>query len=123
MSQTKLPMHLFPGFYSQYAHDELPVQRICYMNPISAPSTRNDVVRETMTRSMNIANKTGQEYGVVTYDLTVALKAYSIQASEAPLYRDVKKTFFFRLFFFFIVFFVFFFVFAVDKTKKSLFLK
>ena len=39
-----------------------------------------------MKRSMNVANETGQEYGVVTYDLAVALKAYSIQALDAPLF-------------------------------------
>ena len=33
-----------------------------------------------------MANETGQEYGVVTYDLAVALKAYSIQALDAPLF-------------------------------------
>jgi hypothetical protein len=30
--------------------------------------------------------KRGQEYAVVTYDLQVALKAYSIQAIETPLF-------------------------------------
>lgn len=33
-----------------------------------------------MTRTISIAAETGQEYGVVTYDLAVTLKAYSIQA-------------------------------------------
>ena len=35
---------------------------------------------------MKVANETGQEYGVVTYDLAVALKAYSIQMLESPLF-------------------------------------
>ena len=35
---------------------------------------------------MNVAHETGQRYGVVTYDLAVALKAYSIQAVESPLF-------------------------------------
>ena len=56
------------------------------MDPISAPPTRKDVVRETMNRAMNVAIETHQEYGVVTYDLAVALKAYSIQALDAPLF-------------------------------------
>ena len=84
-SQVDKKFPLFPGFCSQFIHDHLPQQRIWYMDPISAPPTRNDVVRETMKRSMNVANETGQEYGVVTYDLAVALKAYSIQALDAPL--------------------------------------
>lgn len=56
------------------------------MDPISAAPTRNDVVHETMKRTMNVVIKTNQEYGVVTYELAVALKAYSIQALEAPLF-------------------------------------
>ena len=35
---------------------------------------------------MNVANETGQEYAVVTYDLQVAFKAHSIQAIETPLF-------------------------------------
>lgn len=56
------------------------------MDPIPAPPTRNDVVRETMKRTMAVAKETHQEYGVVTYDLAVALKAYSIQALDAPVF-------------------------------------
>ena len=84
MSQINQPMPLFPGFYLQYVQDTLPVQRICYTNPISAPPTRNDVVRETMMRSMNKVNKTGQEYGVVRYDLAVALKAHLFKHWKLP---------------------------------------
>ena len=54
------------------------------MNPISEPPTRNDVVQETMIRSLNVANEVNQEYAIVTYDLAVALKAYSIQALKTP---------------------------------------
>ena len=56
------------------------------MDPISAPPTRNDVVRETMSRTMRVAAETGQEYGVVTYDLAVTLKAYCIQALDSPIF-------------------------------------
>ena len=83
-SEVDKPLPLFPGFYSQFIHDHLPQQKIWYMDPISAPPTRNDVVRETMKRSLNVAIETHQEYGVVTYDLAVALKAYSIQALDTP---------------------------------------
>ena len=37
-----------------------------------------------MCRSLEYANRLGQEYCVVTYDLVVALKAYSIQELESP---------------------------------------
>ena len=39
-----------------------------------------------MIRTLKITNETGQDYAVVTYDLQVALKAYSIQAIETPLF-------------------------------------
>jgi len=56
------------------------------MDPMATSPTRNDVVRETMKRNMEVAVETNQEYSVVTYDLAVALKAYSIQSLEAPMF-------------------------------------
>lgn len=81
------PLH--SGFISKYLKDTLPLQRICYMDPISRSPTNNDVVRETMIRTMSVAKETGQEYGIVTYDLAVALKAYSIQQIEKPLFDNL----------------------------------
>ena len=78
------PLHA--GFMSKFVEDPLQLQRICYIGPIPRSPTNNDVVRETMIRTMNVANETGQEYAVVTYDLQVALEAYSIQAIETPLF-------------------------------------
>ena len=63
------------------------------MDPIAAPQTRNDVVRETMNRSMSVAIEAKQEYAVVTYDLAVALKAYSIQALDAQFYDKLLVMF------------------------------
>ena len=77
---------LHAGFISNLVTDRLPLQRICYMDPISSSPTNNDVVRETMVRTINVARETGQEYAVVTYDLAVASKAYSIQSVEAPTF-------------------------------------
>ena len=85
-AEVDKPLPLFPGYYSQFVQDHLPQQRLFYMDPICASPTRNDVVRETMNRSMNVAAETKQEYGIVTYDLAVALKAYSIQALETPMF-------------------------------------
>lgn len=59
------------------------------MEPLPAAPTRNDVVREIMKRSMKVAVETQQEYGIVTYDLAVAIKAYSIQALDAPLFDNL----------------------------------
>ena len=75
---------LFHGFYSQFVTDDLPQQSVCYMDPIPLPPTRNDVVRDTMIRSLNVAKEVNQSYAIVSYDLAVAIKAYSIQAIESP---------------------------------------
>ena len=90
LSQTlRKPMPLFPGYFSLFVVDELPEQVICYMDPISLPPTRNDVVKTTMERSLKVAAETNQEYGIVTYDLPVAIKAYCIQALEAPAFDQL----------------------------------
>ena len=77
---------LYAGFVSKYVKDPLPIQRICYMDPIPKSPTNNEVVKETMIRTLNVAKETGQEYAVVSYDLAVALKAYSIQALDEPFF-------------------------------------
>jgi hypothetical protein len=82
--QGSVPLH--DGFVSKFIMDPLPLQQICYMDPISSSPTKNEVVKETMIRTMNVAKETGQDYAVVTYDLAIATKAYSIQALEAPLF-------------------------------------
>ena len=80
------PLPLYPGFLSQFIKEPLPQHKIWYMEPISAAPTSNAIVRETMKRSMNVAMETQQEYGIVTYDPAVALKVYSIQALDTPLF-------------------------------------
>ena len=40
-----------------------------------------------MVRTLTIADETNQKYAIVTYDLAVALKAYSIQALQAPVFE------------------------------------
>lgn len=40
---------LYAGFMSQYIKDPLPIQHICYMDPISKSSTNNDVARVIST--------------------------------------------------------------------------
>lgn len=82
----EMPQQLFVGFFSQFAHDRPPVQKIPYMDPFPDSPTRNDVVQETTKRSLQVARETNQEYAVVTYDLAVAMKAYSIQSIEASLF-------------------------------------
>ena len=62
-----LPLHA--GFISQFVVDPLPLQRLCYNDPISRSSTNNDVVRESSVRALKIAYKVKQDVPVVTYYL------------------------------------------------------
>jgi hypothetical protein len=78
----KLP--LSNGYYSLFVQDSLPKTVLAYMDPISQPPTRNDVVQETMVRAVQVAAENKQPFAIVSYDLAVALKAYSIQAIKSP---------------------------------------
>ena len=80
--KQKLP--LYADFISQFIVDDLPRQRLCHNDSIFRSSTSNDVVRETMVRTLKIANETNQEFAVITYDLAIAPKAYAIRALEEP---------------------------------------
>lgn len=82
----KLP--LFNGFFAKFITDNLPKTVIAYMDPISKPPTRNDV-QETMVRTLKVAKEMKQDYAIVSYDLAVALKAFSIQALQAPLFDNL----------------------------------
>ena len=65
---------LLAGFISQFVVDPLPLQRLCYNDPISRFSTNNDVVRERTVRALKIAYKVNQDLAVVTYYLAIASK-------------------------------------------------
>lgn len=77
-------LSLSNGYYSLFVQDSLPRTVIAYMDPISQPPTRNDVVQETMVRAMKVAAENKQKYAIVSYDLAVALKAFSIQSLKSP---------------------------------------
>ena len=89
MQSTVCNMPLYNGFYSNYVQDSLPKTVITYMDPILKSPTNNDVVQETMLRTLKVASEMNQKYAIVTYDLAVALKAYSIQAIETPQFNDL----------------------------------
>ena len=84
VQSVKQALPLFNGYFSQFVTDVRPRSLVAYMDPISEPPTKNDVVQETMIRSLNVAKETNQNYAVVSYDLAIALKAYSIQALQSP---------------------------------------
>ena len=61
------------GFISQFVVDPLPLQRLCYNDPISRSSTNNDV-RETTVRTLKIVHQVNQDFPVATYDVAIASK-------------------------------------------------
>ena len=75
---------MFNGYFSLYVKDFLPTTVVTYLDPIPFSPTRNDVVYETLERSMALADEIKQPYFPVTYDLNIAVKAYSIQSIMAP---------------------------------------
>lgn len=89
LQSLQKPMPLLPGYLSLFFKDDLPQHIVSYLKPISLSPTRNDVVKETMVRSLKIAEETTQDFIVVTYDLAVALKAYSIQSLESPHFDNL----------------------------------
>ena len=66
-----------------------PQQLVCYMKHIQLPSTRADVVKETLKRSQIVAKECGQKYASVTYDLAIAKVAKRIQWEETPQFDNV----------------------------------
>lgn len=86
-SVEKIPM--WSAWNSLITVDVLPQQRVCYLQNISLPSTRLDVVAETLRMAQNVASECSEKYAIVTYDLAIAKPASQIQEQEAPLYDNV----------------------------------
>ena len=59
------------------------------MKPIQLPPTRTDVVKETMKRSIDIANTVKQRQAFVTNDLAIAKITKRIQSEESPVYDNL----------------------------------
>ncbi|KAL5015585.1 hypothetical protein ScPMuIL_007333 [Solemya velum] len=79
---------LWTGFNAWNYVDHLPKQVMLYMPNIDRSPTNNDVVAETLSITQKCAQKCGQAYGVVTYDLDVATRANKIQITERPKIRQ-----------------------------------
>ena len=65
---------LYYGYLSRYVTDHLPCTLVTYVDPISVPPTKNDVVCETMVQSIQVSKEMKQKYAIVIYDLAVSLK-------------------------------------------------
>lgn len=61
----RLPM--LAGWNSIVTEDELPIQTVCFLQNISLPTTRLDVVVETMKMAQKVASEYNETYAVVTY--------------------------------------------------------
>ena len=93
MSATFNDIPIWYGWNSTITNDPFPKQQIGYMENINLPSTRLDVVAETLKQSIRVKDECGQQYVVVHYDLNIAKPAMQIQAAESPLYDDLFNCF------------------------------
>ena len=75
---------MWVGWNSKVIYDPLRQQRIGSLSQINESLTHNNVVVETLRRSLEIVNEVGMEYITVTYDLAIAKVAFSIQSEESP---------------------------------------
>ncbi|RUM44802.1 MAG: hypothetical protein DSY80_04010, partial [Desulfocapsa sp.] len=80
---------MWTGWNAMITNDPLPPQVISYMDNISLPPSRLDVVAETLRISQREASECDEPYAIVHYDLAVAKPALQIQAAEAPMFDNV----------------------------------
>ena len=74
---------------SKRPEEVIPQQAVLYMKHIPLSSARDDVIKETMWRSMQVANECGENFAIVSYDLLMAKQTKKIQAEESPEFDDL----------------------------------
>ena len=89
MSMESRPTPMWTGWNSLITEDALPKQKVLYLENLTLPPTRNDVVLETMKMSQQIAKECGEDYMLVHYDLAIAKPALQIQAAESPRFDNL----------------------------------
>lgn len=89
MALSMGPTPMWTGWNSLITEDKLPKQKVLYMENITLPPTRLDVVLETMKVSQQVANECGEDFMVVHYDLAIAKPALQIQAVESPRFDNL----------------------------------
>ncbi len=77
------------GFISTIKDDTMSQQRVEYITNICKLITLLDVIAEALKQTMQVVEKCGREYNIVTYDLTTSKPAIQMQAEESPLYDNV----------------------------------
>ena len=80
---------LWQGWNSLITEDPLPLQSIAYLDSLSLPPTRLDVVAETLRISQEIAIECDEPYAIVHYDLAIAKPAMQIQEAESPKFDNI----------------------------------
>ncbi|XP_071577048.1 uncharacterized protein [Temnothorax nylanderi] len=81
------PMWVY--FNAKIIQDESRIQKIAYLTQINESPTDINVVKETMRRSLTLANECGKMYMQVTYDLAIAKIAYKIQSEEKEEFKQL----------------------------------
>lgn len=66
-----------------------PESTVDYMAPVFAPVTDNATVQHIMHLSQAASREVGQQYTIVTFDLAVAKKAYSLVWQHQQVFSDV----------------------------------
>jgi hypothetical protein len=89
LSTLPKPVPMWAPWNSLITADKLPQQNVCYLQNISLPPTRLDVVAETLRIAQKVASECKEKYAVVTYDLGIAKPASQIQAAESPQFDNV----------------------------------
>ena len=89
MSMALMKTPMWSGWNSLVTEDYSPQQKVLYLENITLPPTRNDVVLETMKMSQQIARECGEEFMIVHYDLAIAKPALQIQSAEAPRFDNL----------------------------------
>ena len=78
---------MWTGWNSIKADNQMK-QSVQYMRNIQLQPTRDDVIRQTLKISQEVATDCGDEFSLVTYDLACAKIAGYIQIEESPKFDN-----------------------------------
>ena len=78
------PLPRFSGIYSQFVEDALPQQKICYMDPILASQTRNDVNRDAASPMRGIIGFQNSENAARRWCITSTERGMAVTELRQP---------------------------------------
>ena len=79
---------MWVGWNTKRYSETIKKQVTRYMQNIRLPPTRQDVVKETLKRSQEVAKKCGDKYAIATSDLAVPKTARQIHIQNSPKFDD-----------------------------------